>query len=443
MLRKICTLVSLFASLPMLSQVAPSSPSGIIDTEDDTRMITPPAVSGDFLPQQNESGLHANYLNGGVIFNGAYISNVQPGVTSKPIDDYSYSIWPSLTLDQRTQRTTRMLTYSSGFTFYQKSTDLDSINQSLDARFDYEFSNQLTFSVRDALRQNSNVFNQPLSSAGGSTSPPAGAGGMGVAIPFEEELMNNLGTIVSYQYDQTSMLGGKFEYETLHFPAHSENIGLLDSHTVAGLGFYSKRMGRSQYAGGLYRGGQIVTSGQETTTQTHTFSLFYTFLSDKYLTISLAAGPEHMSFTEPGALSYEEWAPWLRASFGWQAQQFRFITDYSRDVTSGQGILGAYATNTVDAAIHYRATRNLTFDSVGAYENDKNSVPALRHVYPGGHTISWTASAGYNAREYLMLGFGYTRLHQSYSGISNFAVTPDSNRVFTFITYYFHKPLGK
>ena len=442
MFRIAIALLSVMTAVPMFSQVDPSTAVDLTAPDQETRMITPPVVGGAILPMDSEVGQRSNYLNGGVTFNWAYISNVQPGASSGAINDQSYSIWPILSLDQRTPRSTRLLTYSSGFTFYKQTSALDSINQNMDARFDYGFSPRFTMSLRDSLRQNSNVFNQPLDS-GGTNSPPGGTQSPGVVIPFEEELKNDINAIFSYQFDQFSMFGGKVGFGTLNFPNLTKGSGLYNSRAETELGFYSWRVSNAQYFGAMYQGANVVTTGQTTTTQTQTPSFFYTFYSDRGITLTLAGGPQYMKFTEPGSPSYEEWTPSVKAIFSWQTPRIRIASDYSKEITAGQGILGAYSSNSADTSLRFQLGRNWLFNSIVVYQNDKNSVPAFQQGYPGGHSLSWTVSAGYNIREYLVAGLGYTRLHQSYSGITEIALTPNSDRVYFSLSYYFHRPLGR
>src|SRR6185503_6443753 len=146
MLSKAFAILAVAITVPLLSQVEPSADDGITKTDQETRMITPPMLNGASLPLDEEVGQRSNYLSGGLTFNSAYISNVRPGVASSSIDDTTYSIWPSLAIDQKTPRMTQKLSYNSGFTFYRKTNALDSINQSMEARFDYGFSNRLAVS---------------------------------------------------------------------------------------------------------------------------------------------------------------------------------------------------------------------------------------------------------------------------------------------------------
>jgi hypothetical protein len=445
MLSKAFAILAVAITVPLLPQVEPSADDGITKTDQETRMITPPMLNGASLPLDEEVGQRSNYLSGGLTFNSAYISNVRPGVASSSIDDTTYSIWPSLAIDQKTPRMTQKLSYNSGFTFYRKTNALDSINQSMEARFDYGFSNRLAVSFQERFRQNSNVFNQPLAPSGGETFQAEVAQTSGIVVPFEEELKNNLSAIISYRIAKFSMVGVKGGFESLSFPSVSEGSGLYASRAVSVLEFYSRRVSRLQYIGASYQSASIVTSQQQTTTRMQTLSFFYTLYSDRNFTVSVAAGPQHMNFTAGNAPSYQRWVPSVRAGLGWQTARLRFTSDYSTETTAGQGLLDAYISNSEDATLRYQLKRNWVLNSVAVYANSENSVPSLSslQVSPGGHTLSVTASIGYNIGQNLVAEFGYTRLRQDFSGVAAISSAPDSDRVFISLSSYFHRPLGR
>ena len=444
MFRKACAILAITMAMPVLSQVEPSA-DGVDFTEPDqgTRMITPPVVSDANLPLDSEFGRRSNYLSGGVTFNSAYVSNVQPGVTSASLNDESYSIWPTLTFLQTTPLTTRILTYRSGFTFYQRTKVLDSINQNMDARIDYKLSPRISMSLRDSLRQNSNVFNQPLVAVGGAIPPTDSVPSPGVVIPFEEEFKNDVNAIFSYQFAQFAMIGAKVGFQSLNFPNLTKGSGLNNSIAESASGFYSRRVSRAQYFGAIYQGANVVASQLRTTARTQSFSFFYTRQSSRNFTLSLSGGPQYLNFMKPDSRSYQKWTPSVRAGVGWQTSRTRLTADYSRAITAGQGIPGAYASNSADASLRFQLAPNWIINSLAVYQNDKNSLPASLQPYPGGHTLSGTASVGYNIGEHLMTGLGYTRLHQRYSGITEISRSPDSDRVFVSISYYFRAPLGR
>src|SRR5271166_2094982 len=67
-------------------------------------MVTPAPVSGEGYSMGFTSETHSNYLRGGLVFSTAYQSDVITGSNGQPISDVSYSIWPTISLDQTRSR---------------------------------------------------------------------------------------------------------------------------------------------------------------------------------------------------------------------------------------------------------------------------------------------------------------------------------------------------
>jgi hypothetical protein len=91
------------------------------DTHDDL-MQAPPPVSGQTYPTAFVSEERSNYLRGGVVFTSSYTDNAVGPVNGVPVSDISYSVAPTLALDETTPRLHSILTYAPGFTFYQRAT---------------------------------------------------------------------------------------------------------------------------------------------------------------------------------------------------------------------------------------------------------------------------------------------------------------------------------
>jgi hypothetical protein len=137
------------------------------DNSDD-RMMTPPPVSGQTYPALLMSEERANYLRGGLSFTGAYMDNSIGAVAGHPISDISYSVAPTVAVDETTPRLHYLLTYAPGFTFYQRASSLNEADQNASIEFEYRLSPHVMFSAHDGFQRSSNVFNQPpdLASAG-------------------------------------------------------------------------------------------------------------------------------------------------------------------------------------------------------------------------------------------------------------------------------------
>ncbi len=130
----------LFVVSPLWSQVEPSASGGTTNSEDDSRMTIPPSVSGESYPSTGTAEERSNFLAGGVTFITAYDDNVFAGGTMKPVSDMTYSVLPTIMLDQTTPRQHRALTYSAGFLFYDPTSALNSVEQSAGVNYRYRFS---------------------------------------------------------------------------------------------------------------------------------------------------------------------------------------------------------------------------------------------------------------------------------------------------------------
>ena len=117
MLTRICLGLALLAAMPAWSQVEPSA-TGPPPSSDEA-MQAPPSVSGEAYPAETGSEARSNYLRAGVSLNTSYDDKVLASSSGQPAGDITYSVGPSISLDQSTPRTHRTLAYNPGFTFYQ------------------------------------------------------------------------------------------------------------------------------------------------------------------------------------------------------------------------------------------------------------------------------------------------------------------------------------
>ena len=108
-------------------------------------------------------------------FSSAYSDNVlgATGSNSGPVSDVSYSVWPTLALDETTTRLHWTLNYAPGFTFYQRTSSRNEADQNASIDFQYRLSPHVTFSAHDGFQKSSSVFNQP--SLGSAGAFPAGS----------------------------------------------------------------------------------------------------------------------------------------------------------------------------------------------------------------------------------------------------------------------------
>ncbi len=431
---------------PLWSQVETTASVGTTDAvaDSDSRMLTPPAVSGESYPTAGTAETRSNFLRAGLTFNSAYSDNVL-GFSSEghPVSDISYSILPFISLDETTPRLHSVLTYSPGFTFYDRTSGRNEVDQALGVNFQYRLSPHVTLTVRDNFRQSSNVLNQPdLASAvpGGGQTPI-----VAVIAPIAEVLTNNASAQLTYQFAANAMVGASGTFTNLHYPNPSQVPGLYDSSSKGGSAFYSHRLSKKHYIGATYQYQQILSfpaNGQDET-QTHTISAFYTIYLKPTFSMSFTGGPQYSDIAQPLFPTSRAWSPSASASLGWQGRHTTLSGGYSRTVTGGGGLLGAYHSNSANGSASWQFARWWSTNVGANYSIYKNVESFLLQANQGGHTISGTASVRRQLGEHMSAEVGYTRLHQSYDGIALVSAYPDTNREFVSISYNFARPLGR
>jgi hypothetical protein len=441
---KACLSLALFIVVPAWSQVEPSATGGG-SSDMDTRMLQPPPVSGEAYPTTFGSEERSNYLVMAMTLNTAYVDNVQPGSMSKPVGDVTYSIGPSITLNQTTPRQLRSLTYSPGFTFYQPTSQLDAVDQNGNLDYQFRLRPYTTLSIRDSFVESSSVFNQtnPLSEGGvsGSLQPSTAS----VIAPFAKLITNTVSAGVSQQVSQDAMIGGGGIFALLHYLNPSQAQGLSDSTSSGGSAFFNRRLGGMQYVGVAYQFAHILASPQneQSETLTNTILPFYTIYLNSSTSLSLSCGLEHLNSSETHLPTYSSWSPIAMASFGWHSRHANFATSYSRAVSAGGGILGAYNANTANASFGWQIGRAWTTGLGVEYSNLKNATPLLSQGVPGGYAVSGSASIQHPLGEHLVVSLGYERLHQSFSGIQVISEEPDTDRESISLSYQLRRPLGR
>jgi len=415
---------------------APGNPTN------DTPMLTPPPVSGQNYASTPTSEARSNYLHYGLTFNTAYSDNMSSSANGSPMSDVSYSLWPTIALDKTTSTMHSVLTYSPGFTFYQKASGRNEADQNVSINVQYRLTEHMTLTGRDSFQKSSSVFNQPdltgTVSGGGQ-----GANGSAIA-PFADLLRNSSNVGFTYQYAANAMIGASGTFSYLHYPNPEQVTGLFDSNSQAGSVFYSLRASRMHYFGVTYQYQRLVsnlTQGQNVT-QTNAFLFFYTLYATPSLSFSFFGGPQHSNTTQPPLPPALAWNPSLGGSLGWQGRLTSAAASYSHAISGGGGLSGAVRMDNANASIQRQITRSLNGSLSGGYT--QNNV--LSSVFSGsnnGHTVYGTASLGKQFGEHISLQFGYSRLHQSYSTVEVLALTPDTNREFMSVSYQFSRPLGQ
>ena len=448
-------LIRVYLGLILLSAIPGHSQLNSVPFEmsstsrEDVRMLTPPPVSNQDYPTLVGSETRSNYIGAGVVFNAAYNDNVLAGGNNMPVHDLTYSLWPTIELDQTSTRQHRKLTYSPGFTFYQRTSALNAVDQHALVDFEYRLSDHATINFTNDFEQSSNAFGQSFARAI-SGSPLSRQ--PSVLAPFATRISNSANVGLSYQFGRNSMIGASGIGTISHYPNPAQALGINDTNSRGGSAFYSKRLSSTQYIGLTYQylysqsnpvSAQSSTLDYTIGVQTHTVLLFYTLYFSPTLSLSLSAGPQHISSSQQGSPDFLSWAPAVMMSMARQTVRTNFAASYSRTITGGSGLPGTFSSNSANGSLRLQVTRTWTLGSAAIYVNDRNITPYFSSSNPGGHTITGTVSLQHSMGGHLNVGAGYDRLHQSYSGITAISSNPDSNREFISISYQFTRALGK
>ena len=417
MLTRACLGLLLLVSINAWPQAETTGTEADTNPVDTAPLRTPPPVSGEAYSTAFASETQSNNLRAGLTFSAAYSNNVQ--TTTNPVSDVSYSIWPTLALDAKTTRLHCDLDYAPGFTFYQHTSSLNQGNQNVALNFRYRLSPHLTVSLQDSFQKTNNPFNQPNPLLATSVSGSALSSSVAIITPVADYLNNAANAQLTYQLSADGMLGLSGTFTTLQYLNSGQAAGLYDSSSNGASFFYSRRLHDKYYVGASYQY-QDVSSYQagasvNTQTQTQTIFLFCTAYLTPTLSLSLSGGPQHYDARQPPQPASQSWSPMLTASLSWQGQHTSLAASYSRIITGGGGLAGAYHSNAGVVSGRWQLSRTWSVGLSASYSLYTTLTPLFLGSNSGGHTVSGTISVQHPLGEHLTMQAGYTRLQQSYA----------------------------
>jgi len=452
-MQTIFIVVLVFAAAPMWPQAdrAEAEPAANEVGHPEDRMLTPPPVTGATFPTAFAAEEHSNLLEYGVAFTTAYSDNVLAGTSTHPVSDISYSVAPNIAIDATTPRLHWVGNYAPGFTFYQRTSNLNESDQNASFDLQYRLSPHVTLCARDAFLKSSNVFNQSDFGAAGAITGGAQVPNFSI-IPPVADRMSNIGSVdLTYQFALNGMTGVNGSFTNLHYPKPSQVPGLFDTNSQGGSAFYSRRISKMHYLGVTYQYQRLVsypTAGLSET-QTHAILFFYTIYPTPHSSLSFFGGPQYSTTVEPPVpplnLPVPEtraWTPALGGSLSWQGRLTTLAVSGSHLMSSGGGLGAAVHLNSVTPSIRRQIFKTLTGTVSGGYSENDVLGTFLGAGY-NGHSIFGTAEVEQLIGPRLSVRLGYTRLHQTYAGVPAIALNPDTNREFIAVSYHFSRPLGR
>lgn len=438
-----CAVIALFAAIPVWSQVDTPSATGE-DTADSSQMLVPPPVSGEAFPTAVRGETRSNYLRGGVNVSTAYIDNLYAGSGRGAISETIYTIRPTVAFDQTTERQQRTLSYSPGYTFYQPSSALNEVDQNATAFYRYRFAPHVAMNVNDTFRRSSSAFGTGDTPSGSVTGSPQ-ASNPGIIAPFAEQLANNASAELTVQATMNSMVGISGTDGILQFPNHKETAGLFNSDSRSGAAFYDHRFSGIHYFGINYAYAETLAfpASGTSTTVTHTISAYYSIYPMRSLSLSVSGGPQYYEVSETTLASSKSWNPSWMASANWQGMRATFAASYSRSVSGGGGLLGAYRTTTANGSARWRVSHRWNVGVGGVYFLNKSVTPLGLMSSGNGHSVSENVRVSDSLSTHLSLDFAYDHVHQDYAAIQSVALSPDGNRETISLSWQFNRPIGQ
>lgn len=406
------------------------------------RMATPtPVSSGGYSTDFAAETPRTNYLKAGLSLSAAYDDNIGAGIGTR-IKDQTYSIWPTIELDQTRSRLGWTLSYIPGFTFYQHTTSLDQADHNLSATLHYWLSPHVELKMREGFRKTSNVFNPTSEQT--LTGGPSGVievPNVSIIPPASEQTSNFSNIELTYQFGLNSMVGAKGTYSIQNYSQSLRSAGLFESQTAAGEVFYSHRLALKHYVGLTYQFQNLLTKPSIFRTQTQSAVLFYTFMWAPGFSISVFGGPEYAQ-TRGDFAALHTVTPLAGASVGWQRSRTSLAISFARRVSDGGGLPQALVSETGEASVRRQLAKRLSAGISGMYARNKALNPSL----PGaasGHTAEGSAYLEQSLSDHASVQLGYSRLHQSYGTIAALSSFPDRNRVWVTLSFGLERPLGR
>jgi hypothetical protein len=426
-----------------------------VGASDSSQMQISPIVSGGSYSTDFASGVRSNFLSFGLQTTGAYDDNVVVQGAAKPVSDFTYQISPSIALNQQTPRQTISFAYNPGFMFYEPTSELDQTDEVASASYLYRLSPHMIVNARDSFAKTTNVFGQPNALSSGSVSgvPEPET----VIAPYAAQTTNSLNGGLSYQFSRDQMIGASGLFRTLDYANSEQAVGLGNSHSSGGSGYYGLRVSAAQYLGFRYGYDREITffpsdsgttlSSPQTEVQIHSFDPFYSIVLNHNFSIALSAGAQRVAGTQTTpagvATNVNLWEPMVTAGLGWQGSRTSVAATLLRTAAGGGGTQGVYNTTGVNATVRWQATPLWTLGGTGSYQNQQNAAPGIFLNVPGGHTVTGGFLLGRKIGTRARVDVGYNRLHQTYSGIASLSAVPDNDHEFVSLSYQLSRPLGR
>jgi hypothetical protein len=403
-------------------------------------MLTPPPVSGQSYRVETEE--RSNYISGGVAMGAGYIDNLYPGSSRGQLGEATISLQPTIRFDAKSARQRTSAIYSPSFIFYEPTSAVNEADQYASLSFQYRFTPRLVMDVSDMLIKSSTGFGQI---GAGGISGGAQVAAPGIIVPFGDRISNDATGGLSYQFSPHGMIGGSGNVGYLSYPSGSQVPGLYNTDSRGVGGFYAGRLSAAQYLGAIYQYEQSLAYplGAQYDTQTDTISAFYTIYLTESFSLSVAGGPQYYSGIHAPFPTTRAWTPAATASMGWQNGHTSFAANFSRTVTGGGGLLGAFNTTSAAATGSWQISRLWDAGLNVRYSINKDATPLFGLNSLGGHSFDTTLTTGRALSNHSRAALSYDRIQNRFDGVQAVNNNPSSDRIMLSFTWQFERPIGR
>jgi hypothetical protein len=385
----------------------------------------------------------SNYLRAGINAGATYDDNASL-VSTGAVSNTTFSIFPSIALEQTFPRMRWNLGYGAGFTVNQR---LSNRNQgSHDLSFDSQFRLSPHVSLRFAedFALTSGFFDAGNSNLAGNGGPNAT-----VLTPLSKQRSSSTVAEADYHFALRDIAGVSGSFYNLHYSDVTVGTLFTDTQNATASAFWLHAFGRN-WLGGSYRFQHLTFNPGSGVTDVHSFLIIDTITLPARFTLSGFAGTDHSDNRglAPGAgvtSNFSNWSPSFGVDASWQRDRTSAAVGFSRRVSDGSGLLGAVRLQDIHGALRQELFPGWALNLSTSYGNNKSlTVPATGSA-SSVDFVSLQASVARNLGKKLDLHVGYAHEFQDQSGTIDpaFLGGAHRNRVFVTLGYQWAKPLGR
>lgn len=419
-----------------------------------------PAPLGGFTPRLTGDGSRtpeqASLLSGSIGVRGLYTDNAFTAGT-RTLDDYQYSVLPSVGFRTFGQHTQWTMNYEGGVTVDQRLRANSQQSHGAAVNLSHQFTSHLT----SEFRQDFALTNNPFVQIGASESLPAVAGPgqlSNFAVPAPVTRIGSVSSAVAtYQLSRHSAMGVNGTFSLLDFRDDQLLVGaggrLIDTTNTAGRIFYARQISAHQTIGAEYQLQGLRFSGGAARTLDQTIYLFDGIAFRQGMTLSLYAGPErththNVILTVPGVGSAviagvsDVWSVGGGAAFAWRTRRNGLRLAADRGISDGGGWAGAVRMTTARIELEKALSARWTGTLQVSYSDGR--IVAVPATFPGRITTEEGAiGVLWRIARNLFTTAQYARIQQPHTGAFTGVLQNNHNQFQAGFTYQFNKAISQ